>query len=282
MKHSQTLLVAAFAAALPALVAFRPTDRLPKVEKISFAPGEGTSLTKTFTNTMVFGLDDMSMLMNGEEHPMMPEIEMDMEVTSSTTITDEYVSMGRGRPQILRRTFDEIGTEMNLEMVIEAMGQSEEQNPSGAGTSPLEGETVVFTWDDEDEEYKVTFPEDAEGDEDLLANLIEDMDLRVLLPDGEVSEGDSWDIPLAGLVDVLAPGGDLKLDIDMDGAGAGMGSPPPEMMSNMREMFGDMLEGSATATFSSTRDVDGTTVAVIDIEIDIDTARDMTEFLESV
>ena len=281
MKHSQTLLVAAFAAALPALVAFRPTELLPKVEKISFAPREGSSLTKTFTNTMSFGLDDMSMLMNGEENPMMPEIEMDMDVTSSTTVTDEYVSMGRGRPLVLQRTYDEIGTEMNVEVIVEALGQSQQESPSGAGTSPLEGETVIFTWDDEYDEYKVTFPEDADSDEDLLENLIEDMDLRVLLPDDEVSEGDSWDIPLAGLVDVLSPGGDLKLDIDMDG-GMGMGGASPEMMSNMREMFGDMLEGQATATFSGTREVDGVTVAVIEIEIEIDTARDMSEFLEGV
>jgi hypothetical protein len=282
MKHSQTLLVAGLAAALPALVAFSPTDLLPRVEKLSFAPGEGSSLTKTFKNTMSFGLDDMSMLMNGEENPMMPEIEMDMEVVASTTVTDDYVTMGPGRPAVLKRTYDEIGSEMNMEMVVEAMGQSQEESPSGAGTSELEGETVIFTWSDEDDEFKVSFPDDEGGDDDLLENLIEDMDLRVLLPDGEVAEGDSWDIPLAGMVDVLSPGGDLKLDVDMDGAGAGLGGPPPEMMSNMREMFGDMLEGSATATFSSTREVDGVTVAVVDIEIEIDTARDMSEFLEGV
>jgi hypothetical protein len=223
----------------------------------------------------------MSMLMNGEENPMMPEIEMDMEVVSTVTITDEYVGMTRGRPSILNRTYDEINTEMNMEMIVEAMGQSQEESPSGAGTSDLEGQTVIFTWDDEDDEYRVTFPEDDQGDEDLLENLIEDMDLRVLLPDDEVSEGDSWDIPLAGLVDVLSPGGDLKLDIDMDG-GMGMSGPPPEMMGNMREMFGDMLEGQATATFSGTREVDGVTVAVIEIDIEIDTARDMSEFLEGV
>ncbi|MCH6574354.1 MAG: hypothetical protein IH795_03980, partial [Bacteroidetes bacterium] len=40
--------------------------------------------------------------------------------TSSTTVTDEYVEMGRGRPLVLMRTFDEIGTEMNMEMIISA------------------------------------------------------------------------------------------------------------------------------------------------------------------
>ena len=275
MKHRNTLLVASLAATAPALVAFRPT-----VEKITFAPAEGTTVTKTFTNTMNAMLDDMSMLMNGEEQPMMPEIEMDMEVVQTVQITDEYVKMRGSRVQQLKRTFDEIDTEMTMDMIIEAMGQSQEESPSGSGTSELEGQTVVFTWDEDEEEYKVTAPEGEEVEEDLLENLVEDMDLRVLLPDEEVGEGDSWDIPLAGLVDILSPGGDLKLDMEMDGQRAP--GPSPEMMSNFREMFGDMLEGSAKGTFVEMREADGVRVAVIAIELEIDTARDMSEFLDEM
>jgi hypothetical protein len=252
----------------------------PKADTIQFAPSDGTTVTKTFTNVMKFGLDDMSMLMNGEDSPMTPQMEMDMEMTSIITVSDEYVSVSDGRPTELSRTFDTITQEMDIAVSVEMMGETQDEDMGGSGSSELEGKTVVFSWDDEAEEFDISFADD-EGDEELLANLIEDMDLRVLLPDGEVSEGDAWDIPLPGLVDILAPGGDLKLDIEMEGQEMGMG-PDPAMMANMREMLADMLEGEATATYVGTRDIDGTTVAVIELEIEIDTARDMSELIEEM
>ena len=269
MKNTQTLLLATLAA--PALLAFAP-----KADTVEFAPSDGTTVTKTFTTVMEFGLDDMSMLMNGEESPMMPQMEMDMTMTSTVTVSDEYVSVEDGRPSELERTFDTISQEMDIEISVGDMG---DQSVTGSGSSELEGETVVFKWDEDAEEYELSFADD-EGDEDLLENLTEDMDLRALLPEDEVSEGDTWDIPLAGLVDILAPGGDLKLDIDIDGEA--MMGPDPTMMADMREMLADMLEGEATGKYLGSRDADGTTVGVIELTIEIDTARDMSDLLEEI
>ena len=63
------------------------------------------------------------------------------------------------------------------------------------------------------------------------------MDLRAFLPEKSVSEGDSWSIDLDGLINVLAPGGNLKIvpeDVaGVAGPGKGPGSalpglaPPP-------------------------------------------------------
>jgi len=224
----------------------------------------------------------MVMLMNGEENPMMPQIEMDMAMESVVSVTDTYDAVSGGYPTKLSRTFDEIGTEMDISMVVEAMGDVQEENPTGSGSSDLEGETVVFTWDSDDDEYKVSYPEDNEdGDEDLLTNLVEDMDLRALLPDDEVDDGDSWELPLVSLVDILGPGGDLKLNFEMDGQDVGTG-PPTEMLVDFREMMGDMLEGEATATFKGMTEVDGMDLAVIEIEIEIDTAKDMSELIEEL
>lgn len=274
MKHTKTLLALALGA--PALLAFSP-----RADGVKFSPSEGSSVTKTFKNVVKFGLDDMSMLMNGEENPMMPQMEMDMTMTQQVTVSDEYASMGKGRPSKLHRTFDTISQDMDIEMTVEAMGQTNDENATGSGSSELEGKTVVFAWDDEAEEYKLSFAEDEGGDDELLENLVEDMDLRSLLPEDEVSVGDSWDIPLAGLVDILAPGGDLKLDVEMDGQSMG-GGPDPTMMADMREMLADMLEGEASAKFSETRDIDGTSMAVIEISIEIDTARDMSDMIEEM
>ncbi len=274
--RTRNLIIGALAATVPALIAFQPTNT-----KLTFAPDAGSSLTKSFTNSMEFALDDMSMLMDGEENPMMPQIELDMAMEASITVTDTYDSVSSGRPGRLTRSFDEIATEMDLAMVVDAMGQVQEENPTGSATSDLEGETVVFTWDDDEDDYIVSYPEDEEGDEDLLENLMEDMDLRAILPADEVSEGDSWDIPLITMIDILAPGGDLKLDIEMDGQDVGEGA-PPELMMDFRAMLSEMLDGDATATFKGITEVDGVSLAEIEIEIEIEAAKDMSEMIEEL
>jgi len=273
MKHTKQLTLAAIA--VPALLAFAiPGD------SVSFAPEESTTITKTFRMSGSFSLDDMSMLMNGMDPGMMPAMEMDMTIEQTVRVTDVYEAMRAAMPEKLTRTFEEIGTEMEFEISIDMMGETNDQSADGSGSSELEGLTVVFVWDEDAEEYDKSF-EDGEGDEDLLEGLLEDMDLRVLLPEDDVAEGDTWEIELSRLPDLFAPGGDFSLDIEMDGETM-PGGPDPAMMSNFREMLGDLLEGDATATYKGSRDEDGVRVGVIDFEIDIDTARDMSDLLSEM
>jgi len=206
----------------------------------------------------------------------MPDIEMSMEMVATTTVTDEYIALAAGQPKKLSRSYDAVGSELEMDVVINMMGEEESQSPNGSGTSELEGSTVIFTWNDEDGEYELSFPEGEEGDADLLEDLSEDMDYRALLPDGELAEGESYEIDLMGLVNVMAPGGDLKIDLEVDGAQAGMG-PDPAMMSDFRQFFDDAVEGSATGKFVEMRDVDGTSVAVIELEMEISASADMSE-----
>ena len=74
----------------------------------------------------------------------------------------------------------------------------------------------------------------------------------------------------------MAPGGDLKIDMEVDGAQAGMG-PDPAMMSDFRQFFEDAVEGSATGKFVEMRDVDGTSVAVIELEMEVAASADMSD-----
>ena len=77
----------------------------------------------------------------------------------------------------------------------------------------------------------------------------------------------------------------MVLDIEMEGMDAGGmpgGGMDPSMMGDMRKMFGDMLEGEATGHFAGTRDVDGTRVGVIELTLDINTARDMSDMMEDL
>lgn len=272
MNRSTALLLSA--CALPVALAFTA----PKTT-LSFAPSEGTSLKKTFTSEVDLALDDMSVSMNGEEMPF--EMEMDMNVTSVTTyvVGDEYVAMGDGAPRKLKRTFDELSSTTSMSMELSVMGQNQSQDEDLDSASELEGETVVFEWSDEAGEFKVAFPEDSEGDEELLEDLEENMDLRALLPSGDVSEGDEWEIDVSTLGAVLAPGGDLKLvpeDMtpEMQQMMGGMGG---DGMGSMSDWLQDEIEGTASGKFAGMREVDGQEVALIEIAININTAVDMTD-----
>lgn len=277
MTSPKTYVALALACAAPTLLAFAP-----KADSIAFAPNEGASVTKTFTSLMEFSMDEMGMLMNGDDNPMMPSMEMDMTMTQSVTVSDTYGSMNGRRPSQITRTFDAVANDIEMDMTVESMGSVDEQSATGTGGSPLEGSSVTFTWDGDAGEYTKAFAEGSEGEAEHLDGLVEDMDLRCLLPTGEVSEGDEWDIPLNGLVDILAPGGNLLVEVEMDGQAAGPGGPDPAMFSNLREMVGDLLEGSATGKYAGSREVDGVKLAVIEIEIEIDTANDMAEMFEEM
>lgn len=271
-KHIASL---AALALTPALLAFHAP-----LASLRFAPEAGTKVTKRFKTVTEMQLDEMDVLMNGQDTGgMMPQMEMDMNIEQNLVVVDTYVRSADGRPLQLQRTFDKLAQDNNIEMTMEVMGETQDQSQEMPATSELEGKTVVFTWDEDAEEYTKAYGEDDAGeDEDLLAGLIEDMDLRFLLPTGDVSEGDEWDLDMKRLPDLFAPGGDFAWDVQIDGMSGmpGMGG-NPEMMSNLRQMMGDMLEGEAKARFTGMEEG----MAVIELSIQIDAAQDMTEFMEA-
>ena len=55
----------------------------------------------------------------------------------------------------------------------------------------------------------IEFEEGDTGDTEHLEGLVEDMDLRVLLPDQEVDPDDSWELEPADMAHVFRPGGEL-------------------------------------------------------------------------
>ena len=220
-------------------------------------------------------LDDMSMLMNGQESPMQPQIDMSIDSELELVVTDEYVAMGDGAPRKLARTYDTISMTRSMEMEMDIMGQVQSNSDSSDAESELEGETVHFTADDEGE-YAPSFPGD-EGDEELLEALTEDMDFRALLPEGEVEEGDEWKVSAAGLKNIMVPGGDLKLASSSEGAEGGMGMGDAEI-GDFQDWFTEDIDGEVVATFSGMKETeDGVSVAVIELTIELANAVDLTE-----
>ena len=244
-------------------------------EMIKFQPAQGLVLKKSFENTNEMTLDEMDMLMNGEPLPF--PMDMDITVSSEQTVVvvDTIGTVRGGHPVKLERTFDTLSSNAVSSMSSSMMGDEEME---AAGSSELEGLSVVFTWDDDEGEFGVAFAEDSDGDEDLLEGLKEDMDLRVLLPEGDVSEGEDWSVAPELMISVLAPGGDLAI-VPEDTEMGGMGMPGGGM--NMEQMLGE-LDGDVTCKLTGLRDVDGAKIAVIAISIEIESTNDLTEMIQEM
>lgn len=272
----KTLLLAALLLFVPAVSATRTP-----VAKLRFAPAAGTKLTRTFENKTEFSLDDLSLKMNGQDSPMTPEVEMTMTQNQKVVINDEFVKVREGAPKVLRRKYDELGSEMAVQAKIEMMGQTQDQNKSGKGASELAGKTVVFTWDEDSKSFKTAF-DPAEDKPELLKGLQEDMDLRVLLPKDEVKVGDEWEIEVGALASVIAPGGELKIKPEEKADEASpMGMGDMGGMSGISDWMGEAMTGKASAKFTGMREVGGHNYAVISLEVKAKGSKDMTDVVKA-
>lgn len=242
-------------------------------DRPTFAPKAGTSLTKTLSVQGDLELEEMKLMMGGQDlSEMAGQMEMSMKHETRLVVEDTYVAMEDGRPAKLKRTYEEIGSSSHSSGST-MMG---EQQNDMSFESDLEGKSVVFTLDGD--EYKAAFADDEKGDEELLEGLVEDTDLRGFLPSKEVKEDESWKVGAEAVKALLVPGGDLKLrpaeGQDAAGGLESMNFSPSDMLSE--------LEGTFEATFKGTRKEGGVTVAVIAIAIDCSSANDLTERMQSM
>jgi len=231
------------------------------VDQVTFHAEEGTSVQRTFDFSLSMELQSMSMTVNDQEVPSDHFDGVEMKITDSqhVVVTDEYGALGDGRPAKLTRSFDEL-TGKSGESQSGPMGDSDTDQDKSSG---LEGTTVVFTWDDEAEAYDAAFQDD--GDEDLLADLVEDMDLRGFLPDGDVEEGDAWDADIDAFKRLLEAGGDLDLRTE------------DEQRSELQDQLSENLEGDVRVTYAGTREEDGVRVAVLKLEVSASTEGSGTQ-----
>jgi len=103
-----------------------------------------------------------------------------------------------------------------------------------------------------------------------------------LLPKDEVKVGDEWDVEVAGLASVIAPGGELKIKpADKPEAESPMGMGDMGGMGAISDWLGDALSGKAKAKFTGMRDVGGHSYAVISLEIKVKGSKDLTELVKA-
>jgi hypothetical protein len=242
-------------------------------DKPTYQPKEGTTLVKKISIENELELDDMTLEVDGRDvSEMASQVEMSLKVTQEVTVTDHYEALGGGRPTKLKRSFDVISSNTHVSGSNPAVGAEEKDIPL---KSELEGTTVVFSWDEDEDSYDMAF-DGQQGDTDLLEELEENLDLRGFLPSDEVAVGDSWEVPADAVKAALAPGGDIKLRPET-------GTDPMGGLNQMsqNDMIGD-LDGDFTAVYAGTREEDGKRVAAITLKIDAKSARDMTEHLDEI
>lgn len=229
-------------------------------DELAFGVAPQTTLVRTLASTLSIELTSMALTLDGEELPAeaLGEFDMRVERKEEYVVTDVFETVGGGRPLRWLRTFDQLGGNEHTRFSSE---EGEDQNEREF-ESALEGQRVLFTWDEDSADFEAAFPAGTEGDTELLAGLDADMDLLRFLPQGAVDEGDSWQVEPAAFACILDPGGDLALESETDEA---------QDSADQDEQLRANLGGTIAATYRGTREQDGRRLAVIELVADTNT-----------
>jgi len=212
-------------------------------------------------------LSEMSSTMNGEEQGGMGDMQHEQNYGASGVFVDQTVETVDSKRTVFDREYEELGLEMSIE-IRPPFGEG--INEEASGESELEGSTVRFTWDADDEEFSRAFPDGENGDEDLLEGLTAEFPWASYLPEEGVEAEDEWEIAPDVLIRTMELGGDMSLSTDAEGSLESAMGP----VSGGRD--GD-YDGEMTATLVAVTEVDGRAQAEISIEVDVSIAQDRTE-----
>ncbi len=255
----------------PLLVAFVPPIALE--EEIRFSPEAGAAFTVSYTNEVTMTLEDQSMMMvfNGEEHEQeTPDVDVELSQSFEAVFSDEVLSFEDGRVTKLRRTFNEVGQTR----AQSAEGPDGSNSSDDSGSTELEGTSVVFTWDAEEESYTVAFWEDEDGDEDLLEELEYDIYFEGLLPESAVSVGDTWEAEIRALDLINDPSGDLQLDWENE-------ADEDDDDDDVSQQYEDNLEGTIECKLNEVIAEDGVRIALIGITVEAGTSSEKSQDVDN-
>lgn len=233
--------------------------------ELAFAPRDGAELVESFEHSWSLELVDQEVVVtfDGEDAEQeLPDVELVLSSEETVSFTTEYVDVEDGRARRVHRTYDALSSRTSR---CATGPDGEEHCAENEGASELEGTSVDFEWDADEESYSRSFAaDDDEADQDLLAGLEADHVLAVLLPDFDVEEGDEWEVDALAFRRISSPGGDLAiLEEDDD----------PEEDAEFREQFYDNLEGTVTVRHGGTRTVGAaeTEVVVLEVAFELET-----------
>lgn len=249
------------------LLAFVLASSAPLVDSPRFAPAEKSSLAKTVSSEWTLKSESAVMTIDGKEVPS-DKVGLSMSIHESTKlkVADRYMKLGDGRPLELDRTYTELV--QNSEQTTATPGMTEPQSKKTVKASPLEGKTVRFSWNEKDAKYTTTLAGE-ETDGAYLKGLVEDLDVRALLPTSDVKPGDAWDVDGKLFDKLLQPGGNLHFKADGDGAKSADSSD-----HGAGSQLADNVTGKARCTFANIGKVKGHRIAMIVLDADLKTHAD--------
>jgi len=239
-------------------------------DSLSFHPEAGSSVDKELSLSGAMYIDDILLNVDGEEMPaeMLGEMtDMALEMEMSEEVTDEYVKSADGKALVLLRTFNDMAISMT------AGGESQEPE-----MSEIIGSTVKFSWNEEEEEYDITY-EDGDGDEDELDGLDVDMDFTYLLPGDEVKEGATWEVVGMEAFRMFLPGGTLTAPTESLDDDLGLGELAEEIL--MPQIEDALEEFTVDCTYKGADDEGGAQIAFeFEGEISLDFSELVMALLE--
>jgi hypothetical protein len=161
----------------------------PLADTVAFHPADGTSISKESEVHVTFELGDITAEVDGQDMSDNIPGDFDGALDIAMSWTDKYVAVDKEkqRPTDLIRTYDSLSGEYD----VSAAGESESGDIKEIDA--LVDHSVRFKWNAEKSAYDISFHE-CSGDEKLLASQTDDLDLRAILPDKAVSEGDTWEV----------------------------------------------------------------------------------------
>lgn len=223
---------------------------------LRFAPAEDTVLARTFDAEASYRLTAMTFSVNGEEIDTGGEVgDLRMEFQEHVQVRDELGSSADGRPASLVRRFEELSQETSW--------SAGEEESTSTSSSPFQNRSVRFTWNDDEDRYAAEAADDGELEAELAELLDEDMDLRLVLPEEEVEVGDEWKLDARLYLAFMWPSGLLEWQ-------EGDEEPTEEDRARNRQTI-ENLEGEGRARLSEVLEEDGRRVAVLAIELEIET-----------
>jgi hypothetical protein len=229
----------------------------------------GETRTRTMSATRTMELVDMTLLFNGEDvSEMMGEVSGTSTDTYSAVVVDTIDTAEDGRATKLTRLYEKV--EGSSQMEGGPMGA---EGSETSLASELVGESVIFTFDGESDEYTPAFPEGSTADVELLEDLVCDLEFAGLLPTEAVAVEAVWDIELEVFRDVVEPGGEMHLE------------PADADENQMEDPLADnevepTLDGTFKGKLVSIDASEGGKLATIELEFDIESHLDVSEGLE--
>lgn len=235
------------------------------------AHGAGREIVRTHEVTSVRSLDTAVISVLGQDQDVGSGT--DRSKTLSLVVEDKILAATDGSPTRFRRGFTSVSTDRAMDELegVEVMDSS--------GASELEGLDVTFTLDAEDGEWSREYDEDSLGEDAWLEDLTPGMDLSSILPEGEVAVGDSWDVPVSILGDLLRPGGTVDVSRD-PGVDAPEGGVAVTVPGGPADGGWDAFEGEVVARYESIEEEDGRRAKIV-LTLELSGELDRVEDLEA-